>query len=90
MLVFANMNGAMLAIFIILVSVEVYKVHSQTESYVPCIDQQEACVCDEDASECRFQLEIEELQTFTSYRITEGGKIVTRGSPGDTYYLTHL
>ena len=58
--------------------------HSQ--DYVPCEDQQEACECDENLKSCRFRLEIEELQTFTSYRIQDG-EIVTRGTPGDTYFF---
>ena len=32
---------------------------------VPCRYQQEVCECNENWRECEFELEIEELQTFT-------------------------
>lgn len=55
---------------------------------VPCRDQQEACVCNEEADVCQFQLEIEELQTFVSYRISGvDGELITRGTPGDSYFV---
>ena len=53
---------------------------------VPCRYQQEACECDEGWTECEFELEIEELQTFTSYQLREG-RIPVRGSGGATYYF---
>ena len=55
---------------------------------VPCRDQQEACICNEEADVCQFQLEIEELQTFVSYRISGvDGELITRGTPGDSYFV---
>ncbi len=55
---------------------------------VLCRDQQEACVCNEDADVCQFQLKIEELQTFVSYRINDtDGELITRGTPGDAYFV---
>ena len=53
---------------------------------VPCRYQQEACECNEDWRECEFELEIEELQTFTSYQLQEG-RMPVRGSGGATYYF---
>ena len=55
---------------------------------VDCRDQQEACTCRESATACQFQLDIEELQTFTSYKMNVDGELVSRGTPGDTYYIT--
>ena len=55
---------------------------------VDCPDQQEACKCRKTAEACQFRLDIEELQTFTSYKINEDGDIITRGTPGDTYFIT--
>ena len=55
---------------------------------VDCPDQQEACTCRKTATACQFRLDIEELQTFTSYRINVNGDLVSRGTPGDTYYIT--
>ena len=76
-------------ILVITASLELHKACCQSDSVidVPCEDQQEACICDENYSICRFRLEVEELQTFTSYRISKEGLIVTRGTPGETYYL---
>ena len=55
---------------------------------VPCTDQQEACTCNESAEVCQFRLEIEELQTFVSYRINGvDGELITRGTPGDSYFV---
>ncbi len=42
-------------------------VHSQQCHIVECEHQQEECACDSDADECYFELEVKELQTFTSY-----------------------
>ena len=53
---------------------------------VPCRYQQEVCECNESWRECEFELEIEELQTFTSYHLREG-RIPVRGSGGATYYF---
>lgn len=55
---------------------------------VRCGDQEEACECKQTAAACQFRLEIEELQSFTSYMINSNGNLVTRGTPGDTYYIT--
>lgn len=55
---------------------------------VDCPDQREACSCRKTATACQFRLDIEELQTFTSYKINSDGDIVSRGTPGDTYYFT--
>ena len=53
-----------------------------------CKDQQETCECDKNQKECHFRLEIEELQTFASYIVTQqDGEVKTRGIAGDTYYL---
>ena len=53
---------------------------------VNCFDQQESCVCNENEAVCEFKLEIEELQTFTSYVVIDND-LLTRGTPGDTYFL---
>ncbi len=53
---------------------------------VRCDHQQEKCVCNTSATECSFELDVEELQTFTSYEL-QNGDVVTRGIPGHTYYL---
>ena len=55
---------------------------------VDCPDQKEACRCRKTATACQFRLDIEELQTFTSYKTNAGGDIVSRGTPGDTYFIT--
>lgn len=55
---------------------------------VDCPDQQEACKCRKSAMACQFRLDIEELQTFTSYKINADGDIVSRGTPGDTYFIS--
>ena len=56
---------------------------------VPCRYQQEVCECNEDWRECEFELEIEELQTFTSYQLREG-RMLVRGSGGATYYFNDM
>ena len=56
---------------------------------VPCRYQQEACECKEDWTECEFELEIEELQTFTSYQLRQG-RMPVRGSGGATYYFNDM
>ena len=62
---------------------------NQNVHIVPCRDQQEACVCNEEAKVCQFRLEIEELQTFVSYRISGvDGELITRGTPGDSYFFS--
>ena len=52
---------------------------------VECADQQEACECNSEADACQFQLHIEELQTFTSYKLENDGDVITRGTPGEIY-----
>ncbi len=58
---------------------------SQKPDYVQCGHQQEECACKISATECYFELEVEELQTITSYML-KNGNIVTRGIPGDTFF----
>ena len=55
---------------------------------VDCPDQREACKCRKSAKACRFRLDIEELQTFTAYKMNADGDIVSRGTSGDTYFIT--
>ena len=50
---------------------------------IVCVDQQEVCECPSSASVCNFTLEIEELQTFTSYRMRSD----SRDTRGYTYYI---
>ena len=82
----------------VLVIVAVFAVHLQCgfgqdsisdsdTDEVLCTDQQETCTCREDAQVCQFRLEIEELQTFVSYRIGVDGELITRGTPGDSYFV---
>ncbi len=60
---------------------------SQQRHNVSCGHQQEECVCRSNAKECYFELEVEELQTFTSYMLDQNdGSVVTRGIPGDIYF----
>ena len=60
---------------------------STGSTYIECKSQQEACICDEDQTECHFQLKIEEVQTFTSYRYRDNGELLIRGFAGNSYYL---
>ena len=61
---------------------------TQDSDYVECKDQQEACECDEKLSMCKFRLEIEELQTFTTYKLNpQDGELKTRGTLGDVYFM---
>ena len=53
---------------------------------VPCRYQQEVCECNDYSAECEFEMEIEELQTFTSYQL-QGQYLSVRGSGGATYYF---
>ena len=55
---------------------------------VVCKDQQPTCECDSTKPICHFQLQIEELQTFASYKIRDDGEEKTRGIAGDTYYYS--
>ncbi len=73
--------------FLFAVSLFLLSKFAQGERHdVDCMHQQEKCVCNSTATECYFELEVEELQTFTSYMLNRQGAIVTRGTPGDTYY----
>ncbi len=67
---------------------------------VSCSDRMESCVCPPDFRSCKFVLVVEELQTFTSYKLVEQfeqllgfsqARVHTKGtmrtSAGDTYYL---
>ncbi len=72
-----------LILYFLMLSVCLHEVLSVT---VPCIDQQEACTCDPTEAECEFQLDIEELQTFSSYVIRDND-LLSRETPGDTYFL---
>lgn len=59
-----------------------------SEHIVECKEQQESCICRPSATRCIFRLEIEELQTFTSYNLTEDREnLFMRGTAGDVYYL---
>lgn len=61
---------------------------SQGPYNVECKDQQEVCYCNETFGVCYFRLKVEELQTFTSYKINEeDGELLTRGISGNTFYL---
>ena len=53
-----------------------------------CPDQQEAYKCGKTATACRFELDVEVLQTFTTYKTNADGDIVSRGTPGDSYFIT--
>ena len=57
---------------------------------VPCPDQQEACDCPVNFTTCEFELQIEELQTFTSYAKDQDGDLLIRGTPGTVYYIDRL
>jgi FtsP/CotA-like multicopper oxidase with cupredoxin domain len=67
---------------------------------VDCPDRKKACECRKSALACRFVLTVEELQTFTSYKLVEEHdeflglmqmRVKTKGTmrttAGDTYYL---
>ena len=54
---------------------------------VPCKDQQKVCECGDKQQECEFTLRIEELQTFTSYKMDNSSGEFSRGTPGNVYYL---
>ena len=61
-----------------------------TETDQPgCGYQQRVCECDVTANECYFQLEIEELQTFTSYNLvpSENGGLVRGRDAASSYFI---
>ena len=72
--------------FILFISIVSSQFHEGLSVVEDCLDQRESCDCDESKTVCEFKLEIEELQTFTSYEI-KNKELLTRGTPGDTYYL---
>ena len=57
-------------------------------SHKDCEYQDQVCSCDPDADVCHFQLEIEELQTFTSYKLvpSETGRLIL-GVGGYSYFF---
>ena len=64
---------------------------STGSTYIDCKSQQEACICDDEQTECHFRLKIEEVQTFTSYRYRDiDGELLVRGFAGSTYYLDSI
>ena len=72
-------------IFVFLVAVSIEFCSGQEESdEVTCMDLQEVCECN--ANECNFRLNISELQTFTSYYL-ENGTELTEGAAGFSYYV---
>ena len=54
-----------------------------------CGYQERVCECDITANECYFQLEIEELQTFTSYNLvpSENGGLVRGRDAASSYFI---
>ena len=61
-----------------------------TETDQPgCGYQERVCECDVTANECYFQLEIEELQTFTSYNLvpSENGGLVRGRDAACSYFI---
>ena len=61
-----------------------------TETDQPgCGYQERVCECDVTANECYFQLEIEELQTFTSYNLvpSENGGLVRGRDAASSYFI---
>ena len=80
-----------LAVFTVYLQRGILAAHVQDDTHnVLCIDQQEACECRDDAKVCRFRLEIEELQTFVSYKLGINEELITRGTPGDAYFVGEL
>ena len=77
-------------IVVLAISLQARMTWAQDPRYdVKCEDQQETCECDQTQPDCNFQLEIEELQTFTSYVVRQqDGEVKARGVVGDTYYFT--
>ena len=74
-------------VMVILFSVAIV-ITAQDSDYIECKDQQEACECDKNLTVCKFRLEIEELQTFTSYKLnSQDGDLIARGTPGDVYFM---
>lgn len=62
-------------------------VHATSGTDVPCQFQQEVCDCsDPEDNVCTFTLEVEEFQTFTSYRI-KAGEEISLGTMGIVYFL---
>ena len=80
----ARMNGLF---FLLLLAVQFRQFQPGQSEKVPCPDQQEACDCPASFTTCEFELQIEELQTFTSYAKDQNGDLLIRGTPGDVYFL---
>ena len=72
---------------LLLLAVQFQQFQPGLSEKVPCPDQQEACDCPASFTTCEFELEIEELQTFTSYAKDQNGDLLIRGTPGDVYFL---
>ena len=53
-----------------------------------CGTKERVCECDPQAEVCEFTLEIEELQTFTSYKLPKNPAQVIPRLGGATYYLS--
>lgn len=67
-----------------------YSLDAKGDSIITCKSQQEACTCDENRNECHFQLKVERVQTFTSYKYRENeGELLVRGYAGATYYVNN-
>ena len=56
-----------------------------------CGYQERVCQCDVTAKECYFQLEIEELETFTSYKLvpSENGGLVRGRVAAQSYFINY-
>ena len=80
----ARMN-AFLPLLLFVILFQLFPVGLSEE--VECLDQQEACECDDTYTSCEFELQIEELQTFTSYAKDQNENLLVRGTPGDVYFL---
>ena len=64
--------------------------HGPKKETLYCEYGKSSCKCEEEADSCIFNLEIDEIQTFTSYEklfINEPTGIATRGFEGVGYYI---
>ena len=64
--------------------------HGPKKETLYCEYGKSSCKCEEEADSCIFNLEIDEIQTFTSYEklfVNEPTGIVTRGFRGVGYYI---
>ena len=62
------------------------QLHSVQGVLVPCSHRQEVCECPITDDDCTFELEIQELTTFTSYPLDNNGYL--RDAPGTTYSVS--